>query len=232
MAGSARIPLQSTIRRSMRLLVTGGAGYVGSIVAQQLVARGDDVTILDSLARGHREAVPEGASLVVADLLDPPAVAAALEGCDGVLHFAALSLVAESVEFPERYYRGNVVGTLNLLDAMRETGVKRLVFSSTAATYGVPQSDPITQDEPAAPVNAYGNSKLAIDHMLADESRAHGLAAVSLRYFNVAGASGRLGEDHHPETHLIPLILQAAAGRREHVSIFGTDYDTDDGTAV
>jgi UDP-glucose 4-epimerase len=217
----------------MRLLVTGGAGYVGSIVAQHLVARGDDVTVFDSLARGHRAAVPEGARFAEGDLLNPDDIRAALgDGCDGVLHFAALALVAESVEHPERYYRGNVVGTLNLLDAMRAAGVPRLVFSSTAATYGDPESDPITEDEPTAPVNAYGNSKLAVDRMIADECRAHGLAAASLRYFNVAGASGPLGEDHHPETHLIPLILQAAAGKRDHVSILGTDYATEDGTAV
>ena len=217
----------------MRLLVTGGAGYIGSIVAQQLLARGDDVTVLDSLYRGHRAAVPEGAGFVEVDLLDIDALGRALEGgYDGVLHFAALSLVAESVEFPERYYRGNVVGTLNLVDAMRAAGVPRLVFSSTAATYGEPDVDLITEDQPNRPVNTYGNSKLAIDRMLADEARAHGLAAVSLRYFNVAGASGALGEDHHPETHLIPLVLQAAAGKRESVAIFGTDYPTPDGTAV
>jgi UDP-glucose 4-epimerase len=217
----------------MRLLVTGGAGYVGSICAQALVARGDEVTVLDSLYRGHRGAVPEGAAFVQADLLDPDALRAALAGgFDGVLHFAALSLVAESVEHPERYYRGNVVGTLNLLDAMRAAGVPRLVFSSTAATYGEPASDPITEDEPATPVNAYGNSKLAVDRMIADECRAHGLAGVSLRYFNVAGASGALGEDHDPETHLIPLVLQAASGRRPFLSVYGTDYATPDGTAV
>jgi UDP-glucose 4-epimerase len=217
----------------MRLLVTGGAGYVGSICAQQLVARGDDVTVLDNLSRGHREAGPAGAGFVQADLLDAEALRGALAGgCDGVLHFAALSLVAESVEAPERYWRGNVAGTLNLLDAMREAGVPRLVFSSTAATYGDPAGDPITEDEPAAPVNTYGNTKLAVDRMIADHCRAHGLAGVSLRYFNVAGASGELGEDHDPETHLIPLVLQAAAGRRPFVSVFGTDYPTPDGTAV
>jgi UDP-glucose 4-epimerase len=217
----------------MRLLVTGGAGYIGSIVAQQLVARGDEVTVLDSLYRGHRAAVPEGAEFVQVDLLDPGGVAEVLDGgFDGVLHFAALSLVGESVEFPERYYRGNVLGTLNLLDAMRAKGVARMVFSSTAAAYGEPQSEILDEDAPAAPVNPYGNSKLAVDRMLADEARAHGLAAVSLRYFNVAGASGALGEDHHPETHLIPLVLQAAAGKRESVAIFGTDYPTPDGTAV
>jgi UDP-glucose 4-epimerase len=218
----------------MRLLVTGGAGYIGSIVAQQLLSRGDDVTVLDSLYRGHRAAVPEGATFVQADMLDPDALARTFADTqfDGVLHFAALTLVAESVEQPERYYRGNVVGALNLLDAMRATGVKRIVFSSTAATYGQPETVPISEDVPQRPVNAYGGSKLAVDRMLTDEARAHGIAAVSLRYFNVAGASGPLGEDHEPETHLIPLILQAAAGVRDHVSILGTDYDTRDGTAL
>ena len=218
----------------MRLLVTGGAGYIGSIVAQQLLARGDDVTVLDSLYRGHRSAVPEGAAFVEVDLLDAAATDGVLAGgsFDGVVHFAALSLVAESVEHPERYWRGNVVGALNLLDAMRAHGVRRLVFSSTAATYGEPAVDLITEEEANAPVNAYGNSKLTVDRMLADEARAHGLAAVSLRYFNVAGASGPLGEDHAPETHLIPLVLQAAAGKRPSVAIFGTDYPTPDGSAV
>jgi UDP-glucose 4-epimerase len=217
----------------MRLLVTGGAGYIGAIVAQQLLARGHEVTVLDSLYRGHRAAVPAGAEFIQADLLDAGAVTRAFETrYDGVLHFAALTLVAESVEQPERYYRGNVVGSLNLLDAMRGAGVKRIVFSSTAATYGEPDTVPISEDVPQRPVNAYGGSKLTVDRMLTDEARAHGLAAVSLRYFNVAGASGPLGEDHQPETHLIPLILQAAAGTREFVSIFGTDYPTPDGTAV
>ena len=162
----------------------------------------------------------------------PAALDEALAGVDGVLHFAALALVAESVEHPERYWRNNVVGTLNLLDAMRANGVGRLVFSSTCATYGEPEIVPISEDEPTAPVNSYGASKLAVDLMIRDECRAHGLAAASLRYFNVAGASGELGEDHEPETHLIPLVLQAAAGMREHIKVFGTDYPTRDGTAV
>ena len=148
------------------------------------------------------------------------------------MHFAALALVAESVEHPERYWRTNVTGTLNLLDGMRAHGVGRLVFSSTCATYGDPETVPMSEDEPTDPVNAYGDSKLAVDRMLATECRAHGLGAASLRYFNVAGASGELGEDHEPETHLIPLVLQAAAGRRPHISVFGTDYPTRDGTAV
>jgi UDP-glucose 4-epimerase len=217
----------------MRLLVTGGAGYIGSVVAAQLRDAGHDVTVLDSLQRGYREAVPDGCEFIQADLLDEPATADAVaRGFDGVLHFAALALVAESVEHPERYYRNNVVGTLNLLDAMRAAGVRRLVFSSTCATYGEPDEVPIHEDVPTAPVNAYGASKLAADRLIADECRAHGLGAISLRYFNVAGASGPLGEDHEPETHLIPLILRAAAGLRDHVSIFGTDYPTPDGTAV
>ena len=154
------------------------------------------------------------------------------EGFDGVLHFAALSLVAESVEEPERYYRNNVGGTLNLLDAMGEAGVSRLVFSSTAAVYGEPERVPILETASAAPTNPYGNSKLAVDRMIGDVARARGLSATSLRYFNVAGASGRFGEDHEPETHLIPIVLQAAAGTRPSVKIFGTDYPTRDGTAV
>jgi len=217
----------------MKLLVTGGAGYIGSVVANQLLERGHEVAVLDDLSRGHRSAVPEGARFIELGLADAEGTRAALaEGFDGVLHFAALALVAESVEFPERYHRGNFVGTLNLLDAMREHGVARLVFSSTCATYGEPEQVPMPETLPTNPVNSYGNSKLAVDRMIADECRAHGLGAISLRYFNVAGASGEYGEDHYPETHLIPLVLQAAAGTREHVSVFGTDYPTEDGTAV
>jgi UDP-glucose 4-epimerase len=217
----------------MKLLVTGGAGYIGSIVAAQLLDGGHDVTVLDHLRRGHRAAVPAGAGLEQVDLLDPEATDAVLaQGYDAVLHFAALALVAESVAQPELYHRGNFVGTLNLLDAMREHGCRRLVFSSTCAVYGEPAEVPMPETLPTDPVNAYGASKLAVDRMITDECRAHGLGAVSLRYFNVAGASGDLGEDHEPETHLIPLVLQAAAGQREHVTVFGTDYPTADGTAV
>ena len=217
----------------MKLLVTGGAGYIGSVVAHHLLDGGHEVVVLDHLERGHREAVPDGARFVQVSLLDQDATREALaEGFDGVLHFAALALVAESVAHPERYYRGNVVATLNLLDAMRETGIGNLVFSSTCAVYGEPDVVPMGEDVPTNPINAYGSSKLAVDRMIADESRAHGLAATSLRYFNVAGASGRFGEDHDPETHLIPLVLRAAAGRTDHVKVFGTDYPTEDGTAV
>jgi UDP-glucose 4-epimerase len=217
----------------LKLLVTGGAGYVGSVVAHQLVEAGHEAVVLDNLAKGHERAIPEGAGFVRVDLLDREATRDALsEGFDGVLHFAALSLVGESVEQPERYYRNNVCGTLNLLEAMGEAGVPRLVFSSTAAVYGEPEEVPIPETAPALPTNPYGASKLAVDRMIGAVAAARGLAATSLRYFNVAGASGRFGEDHHPETHLIPLVLQTASGRRDSVKLFGTDYPTRDGTAV
>lgn len=217
----------------MKLLVTGGAGYIGSVVAQQLLDQGHQLTVLDNLERGHRAAVPPGAELVVADLLDREAVNAALsDGFDGALHFAALALVSESVSHPERYYRTNVGGTLNLLEAMVAARIPRLVFSSTCAVYGVPDEVPIAETAVPRPVTAYGASKLAVDLMIRDFCAAHPLGAVSLRYFNVAGASGELGEDHDPETHLIPNILRAALGSAPAVQIFGTDYPTPDGTAV
>ena len=217
----------------MKLLVTGGAGYVGSVVAKQFLQRGDDVTVLDDLSRGHREAIPGGARHVEADLLDAATVREALrDGYDGALHFAALALVPESVTSPELYWRTNVIGTRNLLDAMREAGTARLVFSSTCAVYGEPDHVPMTEDLPTRPETSYGRSKLAVDHMIADECRAHGLGAVSLRYFNVAGASGEQGEHHDPETHLIPLVLRAALGLLGEVKVFGTDYPTPDGTAI
>jgi len=216
----------------MRVLVTGGAGYIGSVVASQLAEAGHETVVLDDFSRGHAEAVPEGTRLVKGNLLDTDFVRETLsEGFDGVLHFAALSLVGESVEEPERYYRNNVCGTLNLLDAMRESGAGRLVFSSTAAVYGEPQEVPIRETAPALPTNPYGSSKLAVDRLIGAVTEARRLAATSLRYFNVAGASGRFGENHHPETHLIPLVLKAAA-ESSSVKIFGTDYPTRDGTAV
>ncbi len=217
----------------MKLLVTGGAGYIGSIVARLLLQEEHEIVVLDSLERGHREAVPPQARLVVADLTDAGAVNSLLaEGFDGVLHFAALALVGESVSHPERYYRTNVGGTLNLLQAMTAAGVDRLVFSSTCAVYGEPGEVPIKETATPRPVNAYGASKLAVDYMIGDFCTAHGLGAVSLRYFNVAGASNGYGEDHEPETHLIPNVLRAALGIIPAVQIFGTDYATVDGTAV
>jgi UDP-glucose 4-epimerase len=217
----------------MKLFVTGGAGYIGSIVAKQLLERGHQVTVFDNLERGHRAAVPAGADLVLGDLRDRPAVDSVLAaGFDGVLHFAALALVSESVSHPERYYGTNVVGTLNLLEAMVGAGVPRLVFSSTCAVYGQPDEVPIPETATPRPINAYGASKLAVDLMIRDFSTAHGLGAVSLRYFNVAGASQGLGEDHDPETHLIPNILRVALGDAPAVRVFGTDYPTPDGTAI
>jgi UDP-glucose 4-epimerase len=217
----------------MKLLVTGGAGYIGSVVARQLVDAGHETVVLDNLSKGHKRAVPEDIRFVEADLLNVERVSEVLAGSfDGVLHFAAFSLVGESVEEPERYYRNNVCGTLNLLETMREADVSRLVFSSTAAVYGEPEEVPIPETSPTLPTNPYGGSKLAVDQMIRAVAEGRGLAATSLRYFNVAGASGRFGEDHHPETHLIPLVLQAASGQRDSVKIFGTDYPTRDGTAV
>ncbi|MDQ6840852.1 MAG: UDP-glucose 4-epimerase GalE [Actinomycetota bacterium] len=217
----------------MKLLVTGGAGYVGSIVAQRLLAAGHEVVVFDNLERGHRAAVPNGARLVAGDLTDARAIASALaEGFEGVLHFAALALVSESVSHPERYYRTNVGGTLNLLEAMRDSGTRRLVFSSTCAVYGDPDTVPIAETAPTRPGTSYGASKLAVDLMIRDFCTAHELGAVSLRYFNVAGASDGLGEHHEPETHLIPNILRAALGANPYVEIFGTDYPTPDGTAI
>ena len=217
----------------MKLLVTGGAGYIGSIVAKQLLDGGHQVTVFDNLQQGHRSAIPPNAELVVADLRDRPAVDSALAGgFDGVLHFAALALVGESVSHPERYYGTNVLGTFNLLEAMVAAGVPRLVFSSTCAVYGQPDEVPIPETAPPRPINAYGASKLAVDLMIRDFCTAHGLGAVSLRYFNVAGASDGLGEDHDPETHLIPNILRVALGDAPAVKVYGTDYPTPDGTAI
>jgi UDP-glucose 4-epimerase len=217
----------------MKLLVTGGAGYIGSIVGRRLLAEGHEVVVVDNLERGHREAVSEEMRLVVADLLDADAMAELLKGdFDGVLHFAALALVGESVAHPERYYRTNVGGTLNLLEAMRDGGVPRLVFSSTCAVYGQPDEVPIAETAPPRPANAYGASKLAVDNMIGAFCTAYEIGAVSLRYFNVAGASQGVGEDHDPETHLIPNILRTALGVNPAVEIFGTDYPTPDGTAI
>jgi UDP-glucose 4-epimerase len=220
----------------MKLLVTGGAGYIGSIVSRVLIDQGHQLVVLDSLERGHRGAVAAEAELVVADLRDADAVKATLTETDtpfdGVLHFAAFALVGESVEQPELYYDNNVLGTLNLLNAIVAAKTPRLVFSSTCAVYGQPDLVPIDETAPPRPQNAYGASKLAVDYMISDFCIAHGLGAVSLRYFNVAGAHGHVGEDHEPETHLIPNILRVLQGKRDHVQIFGTDYPTPDGSAI
>ena len=217
----------------MKLLVTGGAGYIGSVVAARLLESGHEVAVLDNLSTGHRTAVPEDARFIEGDLLDAATVGNVVaEGFDGVLHFAALALVGESVAHPQRYYRTNVGGTRNLLDAMRAADVPRLVFSSTCAVYGEPEIVPIPETAPTVPTNPYGRSKLSADWMIADEAEAHGLSAVSLRYFNVAGASGRFGENHDPETHLVPIALEAAADRRGPVEVYGSDYPTPDGTAI
>jgi UDP-glucose 4-epimerase len=215
----------------MRVLVAGGAGYIGSVVTRLLLAEGHRVTVLDDLSTGHADAVPNGAELVRADIADAAAVLGR-EPFDGVLHFAAKSLVGESVRDPAKYWRTNVCGTRALLDAVAEHGVPRLVFSSTAATYGEPDAVPITEDSPTTPTSPYGASKLSVDMMLTGECAATGLAAVSLRYFNVAGAAWGAGERHGTETHLIPLALDAVAGRRGPLTIFGEDWPTDDGTPI
>jgi UDP-glucose 4-epimerase len=215
----------------VRYLVSGGAGYIGSVVAAELVAGGHDVTVLDDLSTGHRDAVAPGARFAETSITNAGDVLGA-ETFDGVLHFAARSLVAESVTKPEAYWNNNVVGTVALLDAVRIHGVPRFVFSSSAATYGDTTVNPITEDLPAQPTNPYGASKLAVDMALAGYAAAHGFGAVSLRYFNVAGANGAFGERHAVETHIIPIALQVAAGARESLSVYGTDYPTPDGTCV
>jgi UDP-glucose 4-epimerase len=215
----------------VKLLVTGGAGYVGSVCAAHLVDAGHEVTVLDDLSTGHADAVPDGAQFVKGDLAEAADDLLA-DGFEGVLHFAARSLVGESVQHPEMYWQGNVVTTLRLLEAMRRHGTPRLVFSSTAATYGEPEAVPIREDAPARPTNPYGASKLAIDNMITSYAVAHGLAGVSLRYFNVAGAHGRFGERHVVETHLIPIVLQVAMGDRDSMQVYGDDWPTPDGSCI
>lgn len=221
----------------MRLLVTGGAGYIGSVVSARLLDAGHQVTVLDDFSTGHREAVPPSAVLVPGTLrADAERVLADGAGADGIVHLAARSLVAESVRDPGRYWDNNLGGTLALLEAMRRTGCRRIVFSSTAAVYGEPETSPIEETAPTRPTNPYGASKLAVDTALAEYARLHRFGAVSLRYFNVAGAhpgSDRwYGERHEPETHLIPIVLQVALGQRDAVQVYGDDYPTPDGTCV
>ncbi|MDA8032915.1 MAG: UDP-glucose 4-epimerase GalE [Actinomycetota bacterium] len=215
----------------MHVLVTGGAGYIGSVVAARLLEEGHEVTVLDDLSTGHADAVPDGARLVEGRVHDAARLLASLHP-DAVAHLAAFSLVAESVEAPGRYEENNVVGTRRLLEAMHEAGIGRLVFSSTAAVYGEPATVPIEETAPTRPLNPYGRTKLAMDEALARSAREGGLAAVSLRYFNVAGAYAGRGERHRTETHLIPLTLDAAVGRREELAVYGTDYATPDGTCI
>ncbi|GHJ26945.1 UDP-glucose 4-epimerase GalE [Streptomyces hygroscopicus subsp. sporocinereus] len=216
----------------MRLLVTGGAGYIGSVVARRLLDEGHRVVVVDDLSSGFADAVPEGARFVRGDMAVAARILAGPDRFEGVVHLAARSLIDDSVRRPERYWRGNTRQSLVLLDGMLAAGVGRIVFSSTAATYGQPERVPIPEDAPTRPTNPYGASKLAVDVALADYARAHGLAAVSLRYFNVAGAVGRHGERHEPETHLLPLALAAALGRGPELRLNGDDYPTRDGTCV
>ena len=218
------------------ILVMGGAGYIGSHTVRHLLDNGYEVIVADNLIYGHREAVDERAKFVRADLSDINSLEAlfANNKIDAVVHFAAFAYVGESVAEPEKYYSNNVVGTINLLHVMLAHDVKKIVFSSTCATYGEPQYTPIDEKHNQAPINPYGRTKLMIEQVFADYERAYGLQHIALRYFNAAGGSadGKLGESHEPETHLIPLVLQAVSGKREKIKVFGTDYDTPDGTCI
>ncbi len=218
----------------MRVLVTGGAGYIGSVVSEELAKDGHEVVVYDSLYKGHREAVVKGARFVQAELADAPTLRETLStyAIDAVIHMAADSLVGESCEQPAKYYRNNVVNGLTLLDAMREASIGRIVFSSTAATYGQPERQPIEETAPTNPTNPYGETKLAFEHAMRWFQEAYGLRFASLRYFNAAGASENCGEHHEIETHIIPIALQVAAGSREFVEVYGDDYPTSDGTCV
>ena len=218
----------------MRVLVTGGAGYIGSVVTEQLVNDAHRVVVYDSLYKGHREAIVSGAEFVQGDLLDAERLRQTLNEnrIEAVIHMAADSLVGESVQNPAKYYRNNVVAGLVLLDAMRESEVKRIVFSSTAAVYGEPEAQPIFETARPNPTNTYGDTKLAFERAMQWYEKAYGLRYASLRYFNAAGASEKCGEDHDPESHIIPITLQAATGKRPHVEIYGDDYPTSDGTCI
>ena len=219
----------------MNVLVTGGAGYIGSVTAWQLVQAGHQVTIFDNLSRGHLAAVPREAEMAVADLGDQPALEQLFQShrFEAVLHFAASIEAGESMRFPEAFFRNNTANTLTLLETMLRAGVKRFVFSSTAALYGNPVRTPIQEEDTLQPTSVYGESKLLVERMLAWFHRIHELRYASLRYFNAAGAAAPdRGEAHQPETHLIPRVLQVALGRQKHVEIFGTDYETPDGTCV
>lgn len=219
----------------LNVLVVGGAGYVGSHATRILCEAGHEVWVYDNLCYGHRQAVPEG-RLIEGDLSDTERLSELMneKQIDAVMHFAAFAYVGESVLDPAKYYRNNIAGSIGLLDAMRSADVKRIVFSSTTATYGIPDTIPITEDAKQQPINPYGFTKLVVEQALADYAHAYGLGYAALRYFNAAGASadGSLGEDHDPETHLIPLLLQVALGQRDQITIFGDDYPTPDGTCI
>ncbi|HAN43939.1 MAG TPA: UDP-glucose 4-epimerase GalE [Ruminococcaceae bacterium] len=220
----------------MKVLVTGGAGYIGSHTVSVLLERGNDVAVVDNLSTGHKDAVDEKARFYQGDIGDYDFIKSVLEkeNVDGVIHFAAFSLVGESMTNPFKYYENNLAKTNVLLKAIADCGVRNIIFSSTAATYGEPDAIPITEQSPTAPTNVYGETKLSMEKMIAWYGNAFGIKYVSLRYFNVAGAhqTKNIGEAHYPETHLIPLILEAASGRRAALSIYGSDYDTKDGTCV
>ncbi len=218
----------------MRTLVTGGAGYIGSVITEVLLERGHEVTVLDNLVKGHRDSVRPGAEVVVGELSDRPGLRALLERrkIDAVVHMAAHSMVGESMTAPLKYFENNVAQSVVLLDAMKEAGVQALVFSSSAAVYGEPLRQPVREQDQTQPTSPYGESKLALERMLRWCGQAYGLRSVSLRYFNAAGATRWCGERHEPETHLIPIVLQAAAGKRSHVTVFGNDYPTPDGTCI
>jgi UDP-glucose 4-epimerase len=220
----------------MNICVIGGAGYIGSHATKLLVERGHGVSVIDNLANGHRAAVHPKAHFYVADLANTFQVIDVFqkEKVEAVMHFAASAYVGESVTDPRKYYRNNVSNTVSMLDAMHAVGIKKLVFSSTCATYGVPERVPMTEDLPQRPINPYGDSKLMVEHILKDTAKAEGLAFAAPRYFNVAGCApdGSIGEDHRPETHIIPVLLQVAMGKKSHMDLFGTDYPTKDGTCV
>ena len=218
----------------MRVLVTGGAGFIGGTTAASLLAAGHDVIVVDDLSRGHRDAVPEGAELIVADVTDRTTIRTVVGGggIDACVHFAALIEAGESMVTPEAFFRVNTGGSATLLEALIDHGVERFVLSSTAAVYGEPARVPIDEGAPTVPTNAYGASKLLIERMLAWHHRLHGLRTAALRYFNAAGATAGRPERHDPESHLIPLVLEVAAGHRDSIEVFGTDYPTPDGTAV
>ena len=218
----------------MKILVTGAAGYIGSVCTETLLERGHSVIALDNLSEGHKEAVDPRALFCRVDLHDADSLNAVFRAhkIDAVMHFAAVCLVEESVREPGKYYRANVAGGINLLDAMLRHNVKKIIFSSTAATYGEPKTSPISEEHPTNPINPYGASKLLFERVLAEMRTIAGLEYITLRYFNAAGASARFGEDHSPETHIIPILLQVANGEREYFQVYGSDYSTPDGTCV